>query len=41
MIQYELAKSNKSLHDIDNAALALKQLLLGCGIGNEASNGDP
>lgn len=43
MIQDELGKSNKSLNDIDNAAKlpALKQLLLDCGIGNEASNGDP
>lgn len=39
----ELAKSNKSLNDIDNAAKlpALKQLLLDCGIGTETSNGDP
>lgn len=42
-IQTELAKSNKTLNDIDNAAKlpALKQLLSDCGIGNETSNGDP
>lgn len=43
IIQDELAKTNRSLNDIDNAAKlpALKQLLLDCGIGTEAANGDP
>lgn len=43
MIQDDLAKTNRSLNDIDNAAKlpALKQLLLDCGIGTEAANGDP
>lgn len=43
MIQDDLAKTNRSLNDIENAAKlpALKQLLLDCGIGTEASNGDP
>lgn len=43
IIQDELAKTNRTLNDIDNAAKlpALKQLLLDCGIGTEAANGDP
>ncbi|XP_055324394.1 TATA-binding protein-associated factor 172 [Sitodiplosis mosellana] len=43
IIQDDLAKSNRTLNDIDNAAKlpALKQLLSDCGIGNEAFNGDP
>lgn len=43
IIQDDLAKTNRSLNDIDNAAKlpALKQLLLDCGIGTEAANGDP
>lgn len=41
-IQDELAASDKSLNDIENAAKlpALKQLLLDCGIG-ESANNDP
>lgn len=42
IIQDDLAKTNRSLNDIDNAAKlpALKQLLWDCGIGTEAANGD-